>query len=91
MANLVQGIANGVFQSVLGIVQAFFNIVYSFVYGILSLVWGFLESIAELVGASVHFVASNILILGLITLGFVLYRDRNKRGTMGNEMKKKAR
>lgn len=64
--------------------------VYAFVHGVVSLVWNVLESIAEFVGASVHFVISNILIIGLIALGVVLYNDRNKRGTLGNDLKKKA-
>lgn len=33
---------------------------------------------------------ANILVIGLITLGVVLYNDRNKRGTLGNDLKKKA-
>lgn len=92
--------------------------IYSLVHGVVSLVWNVLESIAEFVGASVHFVIctykpflslylpqpslttdsladspnliANILIIGLIVLGVVLYNDRNKRGTLGNNLKKKA-
>lgn len=92
--------------------------IYSLVHGVVSLVWNVLESIAEFVGASVHFVIctyklflslylpqsslttdsladslnflANILIIGLIALGVVLYKDRNKRGTLGNDLKKKS-
>jgi len=34
--------------------------------------------------------AANILVLGLVLLAFILYRDRNRRGTLGNKIKKKA-
>lgn len=60
---------------------------------------------ANFLGASVHFVAcesrssrdgalvdglANILVLGIIAVAFVIYRDRNTRGTIGNDLKKKA-
>ncbi|ODN79978.1 hypothetical protein L202_03849 [Cryptococcus amylolentus CBS 6039] len=93
MANLIEGLyhtVQGLLQSIFAVFQSFFNVIYSFVHGIISLVWGVLESVAEFVGASVHFVISNILILGLLGLGFVLYNDRNKRGTIGNDIKTHA-
>ncbi|WVQ77232.1 hypothetical protein IAR50_006915 [Cryptococcus sp. DSM 104548] len=93
MANLIEGLYHtiqGLVQSIFAVFQSFFNVIYSFVHGIVSLVWGVLESVAEFVGASVHFVLSNILILGLIGLGVVLYNDRNKRGTVGNNIKTHA-
>lgn len=46
----------GIFQSIFAVFQSFFNVVYAFVHGVVSLVWNVLESIAEFVGASVHFV-----------------------------------
>ncbi|AFR92190.1 hypothetical protein J008_00057 [Cryptococcus neoformans] len=93
MTNLLEGLyhtVQGIFQSILAVFQSFFNVIYAFVHGVVFLVWNVLESIAEFLGASVHFVISNILVIGLITLGVVLYNDRNKRGTLGNDLKKKA-
>ncbi|WVQ99219.1 hypothetical protein IAU59_006351 [Kwoniella sp. CBS 9459] len=93
MANLIEGLyhtVEGLFQSLFAVIQSFFNIIYSLVAGVISVVWNLLEGVAEFVGASVHFVISNIVILGLILVGVVIYNDRNKRGTIGNELKKKA-
>ena len=36
------------------------------------------------------FYSANILVLGLLALVYVLYRDRNTRGSAGNEIKKKV-
>ncbi|WWC91048.1 uncharacterized protein L201_005989 [Kwoniella dendrophila CBS 6074] len=93
MSNLVEGLfhtVQGIFQSIFAVIQTVFGAVFALVNGAVSLVWNVLESIAEFVGASVHFVISNIVIIGLIVLGLVIYNDRNKRGTLGNDLKKKA-
>lgn len=47
----------GLFQSILAVVQSFFNVIASIVSGVFSLFWGVLESLANFLGASVHFVA----------------------------------
>ncbi|ORX36820.1 hypothetical protein BD324DRAFT_627300 [Kockovaella imperatae] len=93
MANLFEGIFHliqGFFQSIFAIIQSIFHVIWSIFSGVFQAVWGILESIADLVGASAHFVASNILVLGLIALIYVLYRDRNRPGSAGNELKKKV-
>ncbi|WVQ63756.1 uncharacterized protein L199_001909 [Kwoniella botswanensis] len=93
MSNLIEGLFHtiqGIFQSIFAVIQSFFNIIFSLVHGVTSLIWNTLESVAEFIGASVHFVISNIVILGLIAVGLVIYNDRNKRGTLGNDFKKKA-
>lgn len=48
--------SQGIFQSILAVFQSFFNVIYAFVHGTVFLVWNVLESIAEFLGASVHFV-----------------------------------
>ncbi|KAK1924409.1 hypothetical protein DB88DRAFT_540460 [Papiliotrema laurentii] len=93
MANIIEGLfhtVQGLVQSVLAVFQAFFNVIVSLVSGVFHAVWGVLESLANFLGASVHFVASNILILGLLAVAFVIYSNRNRRGTIGNDLKKKA-
>ncbi|WWC72949.1 uncharacterized protein I206_106913 [Kwoniella pini CBS 10737] len=93
MSNIIQGLFHtiqGLFESLLAVIQTFLNIIYSLIHGTVSLIWNLLENVAEFIGASVHFLISNIVIIGLILVGLVIYNDRNKRGTLGNDLKKKA-
>ncbi|GFZ44132.1 hypothetical protein JCM24511_01853 [Saitozyma sp. JCM 24511] len=85
MANLLSGVfhtVEGLVQSVLAVIQSIFNIIFSVFHGAFTVVWDLIESLAKLVGASAHFVISNIVILGLIAVVFVIYNDRSKRGSV---------
>ncbi|WWD17493.1 hypothetical protein CI109_101934 [Kwoniella shandongensis] len=92
MANLIEGLFNviqGIFQSIFAVLQSFANVVYSLVHGVVSLVGNVLESAASLVGASVNFIISNIIVIGLVGVAFIIYTDRNKRASIGNDIKRK--
>jgi len=91
MANLIEGVfhtVEGILQSILAVVQAIFNVIYSVFHGLFVFVWGIIESLASFLGASVHFVASNILILGLVAVGVIVYQDQKKKGKLGTSGKK---
>ncbi|KAL7421694.1 hypothetical protein Q5752_003464 [Cryptotrichosporon argae] len=93
MANIIEGIfhtVEGILQSILAVIQTIFGAIYGLVAGVFSFAFHIVEGLAQFLGASVHFVISNIVVLGLIAVAVVIYQDRNRRGTVGNKLKKKA-
>ncbi|KAL1413589.1 hypothetical protein Q8F55_001364 [Vanrija albida] len=66
----------GVGESAFAIVSSAWGVVYTFVHGLVVLFWDILESFAAFLGASVNFVISNIVLLIVLAVGFVVYRSR---------------